>query len=349
MKVILVTALLLAAPAHDPLEMLEAQVEQQVQQEQQQRLAPPHPDRDHVGHWHHEGSEPYPGHGHLDWLAEMQLREGADVTFRAYRFPFMRRALLAGLLAGAICAWLGLFVVLRRMVFLGVSLAQVASAGVALGVFLGYSPLLAALLASILAGALLGALEGRATAASGTRIGFAYLIGGALALSLLSKSGTGEAEQLQLLQGNLLMVDDARLRMLFAFAGALVLIHLTCFRRFVALSFDPTYARLLGLDVRAWNLLFFVILAMGISVSIRSCGLLLVFGYLVLPAAAGLLTGLRLPGALAVAFAVQAVGTAVGLWASYELDLPPGPTIVELMGVFLLLVPPLRWLFQRLP
>lgn len=347
MKVILLTTLILAAPASDPLEMLEAQVERQ---EQRDAAAAPHArEPAHVGHWHHEGPEPYPGHGHRDWIAEMQLREGTDVPLRAYRFPFMQRALLAGLLAGAICAWLGLFVVLRRMVFLGVSLAQVASAGVALGVFLGFSPLLMALIASIATGALLGALEERGGTASGTRIGFAYLIGGALALSLLSKSGTGEAEQLQLLQGNLLMVDDSRLRMLLAFAAALFLIHVTCFRRFVAMAFDPTFARLLGLDVRVWNLLFFVILSMGISVSIRSCGLLLVFGYLVLPPAAGILTGLRLPAALGIALALQGLATTIGLWAAYELDLPPGPTIVELLGAFVLLVPPLRWIFERLP
>jgi len=121
-------------------------------------------------------------------------------------------------------------------------------------------------------------------------------------------------------------------------AVVVALLHAFGFRRLLVVSYDPLTAQIAGVRVWFWNLLLFLALGAGISVSIQSCGLLLVFGYLLVPAAVGLVAGFRLPGVLASAMACQAVGTVAGLWLAYELDLPPGPAIVVMMLALLIVV-----------
>jgi ABC-type Mn2+/Zn2+ transport system permease subunit len=256
-------------------------------------------------------------------------------VLEAFGYDFIRRALVAGALAGAICAWLGVFVVLRRMVFVGVALAQVASAGVAIGVYLGWPPMTLALAATLSVSVLSGLARVRGDLNPESRIGIVYVLAGSVAVILLARSGTGEAEQLEMLQGSLLTVPVLRVWHLAGMLVAILALHGIGYRKLVAVAFDPLTAHVAGVRVWLWNLVFFLALGAGISVSIQSCGLLLVFGYLLVPAAAGLVSGLRLPGVFLVAMACQALSTAAGLSIAYEFDWPPGPSIVVTMLCFL--------------
>lgn len=255
----------------------------------------------------------------------------------AFSYPFIQRAILAGLLAGGICAWLGVFILLRRMVFMGVALAQVASGGVALGVFMDWPPaptaMLATLGASILAG--MTRLKGRLTTEA--HLGVTYLLAGGAAILFIAKSGRGEAEQLEMLNGNLLIVGPGLLWQLAAAALLIGVFHVLGNRSLISVGFAPVSASVEGLNVLAWDLVFFLALGGGIGVSIQGCGLLLVFGYLVIPPACGLLCRLRMPGVFLVAQVCQALGTVAGIWLAYERDTPAGPTIVLTMLAFLAL------------
>jgi ABC-type Mn2+/Zn2+ transport system permease subunit len=260
----------------------------------------------------------------------------------AFTFAFMQRAALAGLLAGAICTWLGILVVLRRLVFVSVALAQVASAGVAAAVLLGLPPPPVALGAALLAALACSRARGRGSLSPDAHMGVMYVMAGALAILFLSKSGTGEAEQLEMLHGNLLIVPASRIWMLAAAAAALVVLHLVGHARLLAIAFDPVSSAVGGLRVWLWELVFFLVLGAGIAITVQSCGLLLVFAYMVVPASAGLLAGVRLPGVLAIGLACQATATLFGLWFAYEKDLPAGPAIVATMVVLMAAIAGLR-------
>ncbi|MBI4870312.1 MAG: metal ABC transporter permease [Candidatus Riflebacteria bacterium] len=255
----------------------------------------------------------------------------------AFNFDFMRRAALAGLLAGAICTWLGSFVVLRRLVFVSVALAQVASAGVAMAVLAGLAPAPIALGAALLAALACSRTRGRGVLPPDAYMGVMYVLAGALAILFLSKSGTGEAEQLEMLHGNLLIVPASRVWVLAAAALGVAVFHVVGHARLLAIAFDPVSSAVSGLRVWLWELAFFVALGAGIALTVQSCGLLLVFAYMVVPASTGLLAGVRLPGVLALGLACQAASTLFGLWIAYEKDLPAGPAIVATMVVLMVL------------
>lgn len=314
------------SPSVDPLAELERQLEATARVTPAVPLAPhrhelqyprPAPVR-HVYPIEHEHPAP---HRH----------ERTHDLWEPFREPFIVRAMEAGVLAGFVCAWLGVFVVLRRMVFVGIALAQVASAAVALAVFMGWDPITLALLATLSFSALSGLARVRGWLNPEARIGVVYVLAGSIAVVLLAKSGSGEAEQLEMLQGSLLTIPLVRLRDLGLVATVVAVLQVFGYKKLVAVSFDPLFAHVAGVRVWLWNLLLFLTLGAGISISIQSCGLLLVFGYLVLPAATGLVAGLRLPGVFAVAVISQAVATVSGLWLAYEIDTPPGPTIVIVM------------------
>lgn len=266
-----------------------------------------------------------------------------------FALPFMRRALLAGLLAGAICAWLGVLVVLGRMIFVGVALAEVALAGVAAAVFLEVPVLPLAVAITLLASLLIGLIPvRRGSFSAGERTAFSYLVGGALAIVLLSKSGAGEAEQLAIVQGSLLAVKWPRVGVLAAFGAGVAWFHRASFRRLVWIGFDATYAELLGTRVSWHRATFFVMLGAGISLTIQTCGVLLVFGYLILPPALALSLGLDLGGVLVAAQLMQAAATLSGLWIAYEADLPAGASIVLVMIGLFPFCPALRRHLERL-
>ncbi|MBI4864558.1 MAG: metal ABC transporter permease [Candidatus Riflebacteria bacterium] len=269
-------------------------------------------------------------HLHLHWHSILEPFEQL----------FIRRAVVSGILAGGICAWLGLFVVLRRMVFVGIALAQVAAAGVALAVFTALDPISVALATTLTVSCWIGLSTPRRATSPEARVGLLYAAAGSLAIILLAKSATGEGEQLEMLQGSLLAVPPGRVMELVVLALFVGLLHVAGFSRLVAVSFDPLTAQVAGVRIWLWNLILLLTLGTGISISIQMCGLLLVFGYMLLPAMAGLATGLRLPGVLTVALGCQALSTIAGIWLAYEADWPPGPAIVLTMLAFLAVVVP---------
>lgn|GEM_PF-1782640 len=295
-----------------------------------------------IGRPHHKASHPAPiHHEYIDPHVhpEPHLHGEAHHPLEAFSHGFIQRALLAGLLAGGLCAWLGVFIVLRRMVFVGIALAQVASCGVAFAVFAGLDPVTVALLTTLTFAIYDGMSSTRGELSTEARIGLVYLLAGGLSVILLAKSGTGEGEQLEMLQGSLLTVSSSRLVDLALLAAAVFLIHVFGRRQLIAVSFDPVGAQVVGVNGRFWNLLLLATLGTSVSLTVQSCGLLLVFGYLLIPPATGLLSGLRLPGVFCIGLVSQALSTAMGLLAAYELDLPPGPAIVVTMLIFLVIVP----------
>lgn len=246
---------------------------------------------------------------------------------------------------GLVCAYLGLFCVLRRIVFTGVALAQLAAAGVAGAFFVADSPTVLAVAPGLadLAGrfgstlgslglALLGALGLQAgptqkRISPDALVGLAYAASSALAVLLVWHSARGLAELRNILAGEVLLSRGGELTSLWLGLAAVTAVHLLLRRRFLLVSFDPEFARALGLPERGLQLAFLVTLALAVALSLKAGGLLLVFSFLVLPPMTGLLLGRGLPEATALALAVAAGASLVGFLAAIALDLPVAPTV----------------------
>jgi zinc transport system permease protein len=252
-----------------------------------------------------------------------------------------REALYGALVIGLACSVLGVYVVLRRIVFVGAALAQLSSAGIAFALFLGgmglggeltRHPVAMALLVT-LAGALFFGLGGgtKSGVPPDATIGVTYAVAAALGILLISKAKSGEAHDI-FLQGNILGITRADTTVLLAVAVPVLALHILFYKEFLFVSFDPETARTLGYRVTRWNLLLYFTLGLVIAFAMQFAGVMLVFNFLVLPAVTGLLLAKSMGGIFMVAVVSGIIASVVGFGLSVPFDLPSGPAIVAVSG-----------------
>lgn len=254
-----------------------------------------------------------------------------------------RDALYGSLVIALACSVLGVYVVLRRIVFVGAALAQMSSAGIALALFLGgfsattvlgAHPVALSLVVT-LGGALFFGLGGRATIAPDATIGTAYAVAAAAGILLIAKATVGEAHDI-FLQGNILGMTRGDTLVLLAVGVPVLLVHALFYKEFLFVSFDRETARTLGFNVTFWNLLLYFTLGLVIAFAMQFAGVMLVFSFLVLPAVTGLLVAQSMRGTFAFAIGSALVAAVVGFTLSVPYDLPTGPTIIAVSGALVL-------------
>jgi ABC-type Mn2+/Zn2+ transport system permease subunit len=255
-------------------------------------------------------------------------------------------ALFGALVIALACSVLGVYVVLRRIVFVGAALAQLSSAGIALGLYLyglgiggelTHHPVAMALIVTI-AGAIFFGLGGggRGGVPPDAVIGVTYAVAAAAGILLIAKAKTGEAHDI-FLQGNILGITRVDTLILVAVAVPVLLIHALFYKEFLFVSFDRETARTLGFKVRFWNLLLYFTLGVVIAYAMQFAGVMLVFNFLVLPAVTGLLLAQSMRGIFTVAVASALLAALLGFSLSVPFDLPSGPAIIAVSGFLALL------------
>lgn len=246
---------------------------------------------------------------------------------------------LACLVLTAIHVYLGLHVLARGVIFVDLALAQVAALGITIAFLAGHPVASPAAywyaLVFAVAGGLLFALTRvrRAPIPQEAIIGIVYAVSAAMAVLVVDRAPQGSEHIKQLLVGSILTVDAAdvgRLAALYALVGAL---HWVIRRPLLRLSFADD-----GGAAPWWDALFYATFAVVVTSSVRVAGVLLVFAYLVVPAAVGALLTRSIGGRLAIGWSVGAVVSAAGLGASYLWDLPTGAAIVTAFGAAIALV-----------
>lgn len=248
------------------------------------------------------------------------------------QYDFIRTALLGTTTIGVVCAYLGVYVVLRRIVFVGATLAQISSAGIALGILTGWSPNAWSLALSFLAVLFFAHPSfGRRWPQDAT-LGVLFTVSGAAAVLLVAHTARGNEEVVHLVQGNLLAMTASEAHWLTAGFAGILLLHVAFFKEFLYLSFDPTMAATQGYRAGRWNLAFYVLLGVAIALAIKAIGILLMFAFLVIPASLGLVLTRRLGGVIVVAMASSALAVFLGIWLSYRFDFPSAPMIVAALG-----------------
>jgi ABC-type Mn2+/Zn2+ transport system permease subunit len=251
-------------------------------------------------------------------------------------------ALLGAMLIALACSVLGVYVVLRRIVFVGAALAQLSSAGIALGLFLNglgiggeltHHPVAMALIVTI-AGATFFGLGGggRSGVPPDAVIGVTYAVAAAAGILLIAKAKTGEAHDI-FLQGNILGITAVDTLILLAVAVPVLTVHAIFYKEFLFVSFDRETARTLGYNVRFWNLLLYFTLGIVIAYAMQFAGVMLVFNFLVLPAVTGLLLAGGMRGIFIVAISSAVLAALLGFSLSVPFDLPSGPAIITVSGV----------------
>ena len=263
-----------------------------------------------------------------------------------------REALYGSLIIALGCSVLGVYVVLRRIVFVGAALAQLSSAGIALALFLNAAGLtlgwltgeLVLSFAVTLTGVVFFALQGaRHRVPADAGLGAAYVVAGAAGVLLVAKAAGADVHDL-FLQGNILGITRGETLLLLSVIGTVLVVHGLLYKEFLFVSYDPEMARTLGYSVPGWNLLLYLTFGVVIAVAMQSAGVLLVFNFLVLPAVTGLLLGHGMRTLFAWAVVSGVLAAAVGFALSIPFDLPTGPAIIAVSGALTLLA----WAYRLL-
>jgi len=272
----------------------------------------------------------------------------------------LRNSVYTSVLIGFACPLVGVFLVLRRLVFIGVALPQISSTGVAIALSVPFwlgamrpehaahsEHLLAytgSLVFSLSAIFVLALLERRGRGLPEGRLGTLYVVAAALNILLLSKNRYAEVGWLDLLKGEVITIDDVDLGMT-ALTLALVLTVLGLYHKELLLvSFDRAMAVTLGKNIVFWDLLLYLLIGLTVSMAVLSVGPLIAFGFLLMPALTAHHFARTMRQFTLFASLLGGVSAFVGFWIAYELDWPVGPTDVVVLGLVYAAV----WIVHRL-
>jgi len=255
----------------------------------------------------------------------------------------------------AMLAYLGLHVIAREVIFVDLSLAQMAALGSLSALLFHIDPdsgqtYLFALLATAV-GAFLFALTRTSThigrVPQEAFIGIVYVVASAAAVLVANKvPGGGEAVE-KTLVGSLLWVTWPQIIKLAIVYAALGVFQFVLRHRFLTISYHPDEAEKKGWKIRWWDFLFYLSFGVVITLAVPIAGVLMVFSFLVVPAViANLFTVDRRRMAL-LSWGTGALASILGLWVSYTKDLPTGPLIVCMYGALLVFAVAIRVLRQR--
>ena len=269
-------------------------------------------------------------------------------------FQFLAPAIVASLIIAGIHAYLGLHVVERGVIFVDLSLAQIASLGAAIAVLQGYDPhsdpqiYWMSLVFTLIGAGIFSFVKGHeARIPQEAIIGISYAVASAAVILTLSKA-TGEAEHLRdMLVGNILSVQWPEVWMTGAIYLAIGAFHYVFRKRFLEISIDPDAAAARGVSVRFWDFLFYASFGFVVTRSVAIAGVLLVFCYLIVPSVGGVLFASRIGPRLAIGWVMGTVVSMLGMYFSVQFDLPTGATIVCTFGLVLALMAAVRPLLMR--
>jgi zinc/manganese transport system permease protein len=260
---------------------------------------------------------------------------------------FLLAPFAASLILTGIHAYLGVHVVERGVIFVDLSLAQIAALGGTIAILMpfsggdAHSPSVywVSLSFTFLGAAVFSFLRSRrARIPQEAIIGICYAVASAGAILAMSKA-TSESEHLKdMLVGNILAVswpEVGKTAMLYAAVG---LFHYIFRHNFLLISMNPKAAEAQGISIRLWDFLFYASFGFVVTSSVAIAGVLLVFCYLIVPSVAAMLYATRVGARLAIGWSMGTLVSALGVYLSLKLDFPTGATIVCTFGAVLALM-----------
>jgi ABC-type Mn2+/Zn2+ transport system permease subunit len=272
----------------------------------------------------------------------------------------LRNSVYTSMLIGFACPLVGVFLVMRRLVFMGVALPQISSTGISIALslplWLGFNltghgsqsahnlAFAGSIIFSLTAILVLAFMERRGRGQPEGRLGTAYVVAAALGVLLLSKNPYGEIGWLDMLKGEVITISNFDLE-LTAATLALVLAVLAMFQKELLLvSFDRETAIILRKNVFFWDMLLYILIGLTVSIAVLSVGPLIAFGFLLIPALIGHLFARTMRQFTIFASLVGGAVAFFGFWIAYQYDFPVGPTDVVILGA----IYAIAWIIARL-
>lgn len=243
-------------------------------------------------------------------------------------YTFFQHALLASLLSALICAFIGSYIVSRRLVFISGGITHASFGGMGIAYFLGFSPLTGAALFAILTGFAIQWLSGRTEVREDSAIGIFWSLGMALGIIFTFLTPGYAPNLMSSLFGSILAVSGTELWMMAALVFLILLFFGFFYRLILATAFDAEYASTHRVPVHFISYTLMVLIALSIVLSIRVAGIILVLALLTIPPTTANLLTRRFHHMILYAFFLGLGGNIIGLWVSYALNIPSGAAII---------------------
>ena len=275
----------------------------------------------------------------------------------------LHHALYGSAVMGFVCPLVGVYFLLRRLVFWGVALPQVSAAGIACAFMLqglGWSMLAGAetqekhlaIIGSVVFTGLsilfLAVMERRGKGVSEGRIGALYALAWAASILFVAWNAAGETEMLGLLKGEIVAISESDFHAMLDIFGLIAVVMFLFQREFLLVSYDRDMAVTLGRSVLVWDVLLYLIVGLTVSLGVMTVGPLVIFGFLVVPPMAALPWARGMMSFSIIASLCGGASALGGFYVSYTKDLPLGPVAVCVACGFLALSWLARAVWSRL-
>ena len=252
---------------------------------------------------------------------------GFEYFLEPFSYDFMVRSLLVAVMVGVMLPLLGAYVINRNMEFMGDAIAHASLPGLIIGLILGVSVFVASIPSSILIALLIGYLINKSRLGEGTSIGIIFSSMFALGFILLSIFDDIALSVEDVLLGQILGVSDFDVYITLILTLIVIVTLLFLHKQFLFLAFDPAGAKVSGLNTQLLNNIFLILLALSITGSLQSVGIILLLSMLITPAAAAKIVMKNFYALMIVGSLFGVIASVSGLYFSYYLDLPSGPSM----------------------
>lgn len=250
------------------------------------------------------------------------------IMFEILHYSFFQNALIGSLLASMLCALIGTYVVTRRLVFVGGGIAHASLGGVGMAAMLGFSPMVGAGIFSLFSGFSIQWLSRRGLAREDSAIALLWTFGMSIGVMCAYLTPGFMTDLPSYLFGNILSVstvDIISLSVLTLVAGVFFLLRL---RAIVTVAYDSDFARTQGLPVRLIENFLMALIALTIVCCLHIAGIVMVISLLSIPQMAASLFARTFGRMIWLSFAFGLLGCMGGLFVSFALNVPSGPSII---------------------
>ena len=240
----------------------------------------------------------------------------------------MQKAFIVGIIVSLISGLVSVFIVLRKMSFIGAGISHAAFGGVAIGFFTGMNPIITAIFYCIAVALGIEGVSRKGKVSEDASIGIFFASSMALGIILISLSKEYTIDLYGYLFGNILAITHGEVVLSLFTAGLVIAAMLVFLKELYLITYSEEIARVSGISVRVINIFFLVVLAVSIVISMKIVGIILVSALLVIPGAAAQLFARSLYSMIFISCGFAMLSTILGLFLSYEFDIASGGSIV---------------------
>ena len=253
--------------------------------------------------------------------------------FDFLQYNFIQNALAAAILASIACGIIGVYVVVKKIVFISGGIAHASFGGIGLGYYLGINPMLGVLPFSLVSALVMGTVSKKSKIPEDSAIGILWSLGMALGIIFVYLTPGYAPDLMTYLFGSILTVPRSDLFLMLGLDIVIIGAIYLFYKEFLALSFDEEFTTVQGLPAEKLYLFLLCIIALTIVVLIKVVGIILVIALLTIPASLSRKFTYNLKQMMLISIVFGTVISVTGIGLSYVLDVPSGATIILVLSI----------------